>query len=52
MLELTEGIAIANPSAVTTLLMQLRAMGVRISVDDFGTGYSSLAYPRRFRSTR
>jgi diguanylate cyclase (GGDEF)-like protein len=47
-LELTEGIAIANPAAVTTLLMQLRAMGVRISVDDFGTGYSSLAYLRQF----
>jgi diguanylate cyclase (GGDEF)-like protein/PAS domain S-box-containing protein len=47
-LELTEGIAIANPAAVSTLLMQLRAMGVRISVDDFGTGYSSLAYLRQF----
>jgi diguanylate cyclase (GGDEF)-like protein/PAS domain S-box-containing protein len=47
-LELTEGIAIANPAAVSTLLMQLRAMGVRISVDDFGTGHSSLAYLRQF----
>jgi diguanylate cyclase (GGDEF)-like protein len=47
-LELTEGIAIANPAAVTTSLMQLRAMGVRISVDDFGTGHSSLAYLRQF----
>jgi len=47
-LELTEGIAMANPSAITTLLMRLRGMGVRISVDDFGTGYSSLAYLRQF----
>jgi diguanylate cyclase (GGDEF)-like protein/PAS domain S-box-containing protein len=47
-LELTEGIAIANPAAVTTLLMRLRAMGVRISIDDFGTGYSSLAYLQQF----
>jgi diguanylate cyclase (GGDEF)-like protein/PAS domain S-box-containing protein len=47
-LELTEGIAMANPAAITTLLMRLRAMGVRISVDDFGTGYSSLAYLRQF----
>ena len=47
-LELTEGVAMANPTAVTTLLMRLRAMGVRISVDDFGTGYSSLAYLRQF----
>ena len=47
-LELTEGIAIGNPTAAITLLMQLRAIGVRISVDDFGTGYSSLAYLRQF----
>jgi diguanylate cyclase (GGDEF)-like protein len=47
-LELTEGIAMANPPAITTLLMRLRAIGVRISVDDFGTGYSSLAYLRQF----
>jgi EAL domain-containing protein (putative c-di-GMP-specific phosphodiesterase class I)/GGDEF domain-containing protein len=47
-LELTEGSAMENPAAVKTLLMQLRAMGVRISVDDFGTGYSSLAYLRQF----
>jgi PAS domain S-box-containing protein len=47
-LELTEGLAMANPAAITTLLMELRAIGVRISVDDFGTGYSSLAYLRQF----
>jgi diguanylate cyclase (GGDEF)-like protein len=53
-LELTEGIAMDNPTAVTTLLMRLRATGVRISIDDFGTGYSSnlrpsipLGYARR-----
>ena len=47
-LELTEGVAMENPVAVTTVLMRLRAMGVRISLDDFGTGYSSLAYLRQF----
>jgi hypothetical protein len=47
-LELTEGVAMENPVAVTTLLMRLRAMGIRISLDDFGTGYSSLAYLRQF----
>ena len=47
-LELTEGVAMDNPVAVTTVLMRLRAMGVRISIDDFGTGYSSLAYLRQF----
>lgn len=47
-LELTEGVAMDNPVAITTLLMRLRALGVRISLDDFGTGYSSLAYLRQF----
>jgi diguanylate cyclase (GGDEF)-like protein len=47
-LELTEGVAMDDPGAVTTALMRLRALGVRISIDDFGTGYSSLAYLRQF----
>jgi diguanylate cyclase (GGDEF)-like protein len=47
-LELTEGAAMEDPVAVTTLLMRLRATGVRVSIDDFGTGYSSLAYLRQF----
>jgi EAL domain-containing protein (putative c-di-GMP-specific phosphodiesterase class I)/GGDEF domain-containing protein len=47
-LELTEGIAMENPIAVRALLLQLRAIGVRVSVDDFGTGHSSLAYLRQF----
>jgi len=47
-LELTEGIAMENPVAVRALLLQLRAIGVRVSVDDFGTGHSSLAYLRQF----
>jgi diguanylate cyclase (GGDEF)-like protein len=46
-LELTEGVALENPAAVRTVLMKLRALGVRISIDDFGTGYSSLAYLRQ-----
>ena len=29
-------------------LLQLRAIGVRVSLDDFGTGHSSLAYLRQF----
>ena len=47
-LELTEGIAMENPTAVRTTLMQLRAVGVRVSMDDFGTGHSSLSYLRQF----
>jgi len=47
-LELTESTAMENPVAIKTLLMRLRALGVRISIDDFGTGYSSLAHLRQF----
>jgi diguanylate cyclase len=47
-LELTEAVACENPGAVHTVLMQLRALGLRISIDDFGTGYSSLSYLRQF----
>jgi diguanylate cyclase (GGDEF)-like protein len=47
-LEITESMAMENPIAVKTLLMRLRALGVRISIDDFGTGYSSLAHLRQF----
>jgi CheY-like chemotaxis protein len=37
-----------NVEFAITLLRQLKALGVRISIDDFGTGFSSLAYLRRF----
>jgi diguanylate cyclase (GGDEF)-like protein len=47
MLELTECVAIDNPTASKSVLMELRAMGIRIGIDDFGTGYSSLAYLRQ-----
>jgi EAL domain-containing protein (putative c-di-GMP-specific phosphodiesterase class I) len=48
LLELTEGMAMENPTEAQTLLMQIRALGVRVSVDDFGTGHSALAYLRQF----
>jgi diguanylate cyclase (GGDEF)-like protein len=47
-LELTEGVAIDQPAAVKAVLMQLRSLGIRISVDDFGTGHSSLTRLRQF----
>jgi diguanylate cyclase (GGDEF)-like protein/PAS domain S-box-containing protein len=46
-LEVTEGLACENQAAVKTVLMHLRALGIRISIDDFGTGYSSLSYLRQ-----
>ena len=47
-LELTESIAADRPTAVKAVLMQLRSLGIRISVDDFGTGHSSLTRLRQF----
>lgn len=48
MLELTESALMENPQAISSLLMRLRVVGVRIGIDDFGTGYSSLSYLRQF----
>jgi diguanylate cyclase (GGDEF)-like protein len=45
-LEITEGIIMADTEQATRQLADLRKLGVRIAVDDFGTGYSSLAYAR------
>lgn len=44
MLEITEGLAIANLQKTIDTMNQLKALGVSFSVDDFGTGYSSLSY--------
>ncbi|MEK6588850.1 MAG: EAL domain-containing protein, partial [Chloroflexota bacterium] len=47
-LEVTEGVIMAEPEAATSMLVGLRALGVKLPIDDFGTGYSSLAYLHRF----
>ncbi len=45
-LELTETAMIDNLDATTTVLRQVRALGVTVALDDFGTGYSSLSFLR------
>lgn len=40
-LEITEGLALTSSQAHETLV-ELRALGVGVSIDDFGVGYSSL----------
>jgi diguanylate cyclase (GGDEF)-like protein len=47
-LELTESGLMNNPENAISVLGDMRAQGVRISVDDFGVGYSSLNHLRRF----
>ena len=47
-LEITESVVIENTEVVTSILMQLREMGIQLSMDDFGTGYSSLSYLHSF----
>ncbi|WP_369131962.1 putative bifunctional diguanylate cyclase/phosphodiesterase [Modestobacter sp. I12A-02662] len=43
-LEVTEGLLMADRDRAAGVLTGLRGMGVGISIDDYGTGYSSLAY--------
>jgi EAL domain-containing protein (putative c-di-GMP-specific phosphodiesterase class I) len=47
-IEITESVMIHDFDAALSMLHQLKALGVSISMDDFGTGYSSLSYLRSF----
>jgi EAL domain-containing protein (putative c-di-GMP-specific phosphodiesterase class I) len=47
-LEVTEGVLIANYERAKKALTDLSACGVQIALDDFGTGYSSLSYLQEF----
>ena len=46
-LEITESVLMDEPDVVINALLQLKKLGITISIDDFGTGFSSLNYLRQ-----
>jgi diguanylate cyclase (GGDEF)-like protein len=46
--EVTEGILIADVKQARETIDHLRAIGIEVWLDDFGTGYSSLSYLQNF----
>jgi EAL domain-containing protein (putative c-di-GMP-specific phosphodiesterase class I) len=51
-LELTEGVALDDPTGASQIMDRLHAQGIRLLIDDFGTGYSSLSQLRRFQVSK
>jgi diguanylate cyclase (GGDEF)-like protein/PAS domain S-box-containing protein len=47
-LEVTETALAGDVESVISVLQDLRAVGVRLSIDDFGTGHASLTYLAQF----
>lgn len=47
-LEVTESAAVNQTGVAVSVLTNLRAMGVRISIDDYGTGRATLGYLKAF----
>jgi diguanylate cyclase (GGDEF)-like protein len=43
-LELTESLIVEDSKSISTMLSELRTLGVQVQIDDFGTGYSALSY--------
>ena len=43
-IEITESAIIDKGKSATTILQNIRELGVQVYLDDFGTGYSSLSY--------
>ena len=46
-LEITESVALRDPTAAQTTIRECRDLGFRVVLDDFGTYYSSLSYLKK-----
>ena len=46
-LEITESVFINSMEYLTSVIAELKKMGIKVALDDFGTGYSSLSYLQR-----
>lgn len=46
-LEVTESLMMEDTHGLSTILQQVRDMGIGVAIDDFGTGYSSLSHLQR-----
>jgi diguanylate cyclase (GGDEF)-like protein len=51
-LEITESVAMGEPTRMIELFDRIKAMGLEIAIDDFGTGFSSLGHLQRMRVDR
>lgn len=47
-LEITESLLLQDSESIKQRLLQLRTMGIEVSIDDFGTGFSALSYLKKF----
>jgi EAL domain-containing protein (putative c-di-GMP-specific phosphodiesterase class I) len=46
-IEITESIMVRDMSQTIKKLIELKKLGIKVSLDDFGTGFSSLSYLKR-----
>lgn len=49
---MTESLLLANADVTTSVLKELRSLGLTLAIDDFGTGYSSFSYLRQFQVSK
>jgi EAL domain-containing protein (putative c-di-GMP-specific phosphodiesterase class I) len=50
-IEITESAIVRDLEWTSTMLTEVRDMGIGIAIDDFGTGYNSLSYLKHFPVT-